>query len=110
MLYIAESDESDVESIESRDASSFQEDVEISSFENESEESASASASSSECFASVDEDDESDEEKTASKSKKKSAAKTKPGKKANGGTSESTRINKMLQNLVDAKRKKKATP
>ena len=33
MLYIAESDEGDVESTESRDASSFEEDVEISSFE-----------------------------------------------------------------------------
>jgi len=40
MLYIAESDESDVESTESRDASSSEEDVEISNFENESEESA----------------------------------------------------------------------
>ena len=31
MLYIAESDESDVESVESRDASSFEDDAEISS-------------------------------------------------------------------------------
>ena len=31
MLYIAESDESDVESVESRDASSFEEEAEISS-------------------------------------------------------------------------------
>jgi len=45
MLYIAKSDESDVESTESRDASSSEEEVEISSFENESEESASASSS-----------------------------------------------------------------
>ena len=36
MLYIAESDEGDVESTESRDASSFEEDVEISSFEKSS--------------------------------------------------------------------------
>ena len=106
MLYIAESDESDVESIESRDASSFEEDVEISSFENESEESASASASSSESFASVDEEDESDEEKTASKSKKKSAAKTKPGKKANGGTSAST-SNKQNATKPRGRKKKK---
>ncbi|XP_022793280.1 protein CEPU-1-like [Stylophora pistillata] len=57
-----QTDESDIESKGSRDASSFGEDVEISSFENESEDSASASASSGESFASVDEDDESDEE------------------------------------------------
>ena len=53
MLYIAESDEGDVESTESRDASSFEEDVEILSFENGSEESASASASSGESLACV---------------------------------------------------------
>ena len=94
MLYIAESDESDVESTESRDASSSEEDVEFSNFENGSDsESASARTSSSESFASVDEDDESGEEKNASKVKKKSAAKTKPGKKANGRTSKSA-VNK----------------
>ena len=43
-----DSDETDVESTESRDACPSEDDVEISSFENESEESESASANSSE--------------------------------------------------------------
>ena len=57
----------------------------------------------------VDEDDESDEEKKESKSKKKSEPKRSPAKKPTE-EHQRPRINKLLQDLVDAKRKKKATP
>lgn len=89
MLYIVEFDESDVELVESRDVSFFEEDVEILSFENESEESVSVSVSLSESFVFVDEDDERDEEKMVLKLKKRSVVKIKFGKKVNGGILES---------------------